>query len=107
MSIKEKLEKAKEKVKRRVRKAAVGAALVGTLGAGAVSCGEENVKDKQDNAKTETSAKTEARETPAWMGEPVSPAWGRPHGDSENKSESSKKANKKILDKIAKQKRER
>ena len=66
------------------------------------------VKDKKvksDTSKTETSAQTEARETPEWMGEPVSPA--RPHGDSENKSESSKKANKKILDKIAKQKRER
>lgn len=74
---------------------------------GTVSYKVKDKKVKSDTSKTETSAKTEARETPAWMGEPVSPTWVRPHGDSENKSESSKKANKKILDKIAKQKRER
>lgn len=45
MSIKEKLEEVKTKTKKHFRKAALSAAVMGTLGAGAVACGEANVKD--------------------------------------------------------------
>ena len=55
-------------------------------------------KDFEDAELIET-----AREAPDWLG-PNGEAYGRPHGTSGNKSESNKKANKKILNKIAKQK---
>jgi len=49
MSIKEKLEEVKAKTKKHFRKAALSAAVMGTLGAGAVACGEGNVKGNVKN----------------------------------------------------------
>lgn len=67
MTIKEKLEKAKANAKRRVRKAAIGAALVGTLGAGAVSCGEANIKKDNNKNKAEISAQITSYDDNAYL----------------------------------------